>query len=112
MSENANFCLKNYSRTSFFVLEHPFLLWSILSCFITSYSVIEHPKNVEKIVIYQKCGCGCEVRPLQIGGAHMCACAPQSGRARCVRATQKTVATHTLEICHVAYLGNRKLEFQ
>ena len=42
--------------------------------------------------------CGCEVRPLQIGGAHTCACAPKSGRARCVRATQKKVATHTLHI--------------
>ena len=36
------------------------------------------------MLLYQKCGCKCEVRPLQIG------------RARCVRATQKTVATHTL----------------
>ena len=44
------------------------------------------------------CGFRCEVRPLQIGGAHTCACAPKSGRARCVRATQKTVATHTLPI--------------
>ena len=51
-------------------------------------------KNVEKMLM---CGCGCEVRPLQIGGAHTCACAPKSGHARCVRATQKTVATHTLE---------------
>ena len=33
-------------------------------------------------LIYQKCGCGCEVRPLQIGGAHTCA--SKSGRARCV----------------------------
>ena len=41
-------------------------------------------KSAEKISIYQKCGCGCEVRPLQIRGA------------RCVCATQKTVATHTL----------------
>ena len=44
------------------------------------------------------CGCGCEVRPLQIGGAHNCACGPKSGCARCVRATQKTVATHALLI--------------
>ena len=48
------------------------------------------------MLIYKRCGCGCEVRPPQIGGAHTCACAPKSGRARCVRATQKTVATHTL----------------
>ena len=27
-----------------------------------------------------------------------CACEPKSGRARCVRATQKKVATHALEI--------------
>ena len=40
------------------------------------------------MLIYQKCGCGCEVRPV---------CAPKSGRARCVLATQKTVATHTLD---------------
>ena len=37
--------------------------------------------------------CGCEVRPPYIGGAF----APTSGRARCVCATQKTVATHPLE---------------
>ena len=49
------------------------------------------------MLIYQRCGCGCKVRPLQIGGAHTCACAPKSGRARCVRATQKKVATHTLQ---------------
>ena len=42
------------------------------------------------------CGCGCEVRPLQIGSAHMCVCASKSGRARCVHATQKMVATHAL----------------
>ena len=48
-------------------------------------------KNVEKMLMY---GCGCEVRPLKIGGAHTCA--PKSGCARCVRATQKTVATHIL----------------
>ena len=30
--------------------------------------------------------CGCEVRPLKIGGAYTCACTPKSGRARCVRA--------------------------
>ena len=39
------------------------------------------------MLIYQKCGCGCEVRPVQIGGAHNCACAPKFGRARCVRAS-------------------------
>ena len=44
------------------------------------------------------CGCGCEVRPHQIGRAHTCACASKSGSAMCVRATQKTVATHTLII--------------
>ena len=30
------------------------------------------------------------------GGVHTCACAPKSGRARCVHATQKKVATHPL----------------
>ena len=55
------------------------------------------------MLIYQKCGCGCEVRPLQIGGAHTCVCAPKSGRARCVRATQKTVATHTLVFTNREY---------
>ena len=51
-------------------------------------------KIAEKMLIYQKCGC--EVRPLQIGGMHTCVCAPKSGGARCVRATQKMVATYTL----------------
>jgi hypothetical protein len=46
-------------------------------------------KSAEKRLIYQKCGCECEVRPLQIRGAHTCACAPVSGSARCVRATKK-----------------------
>ena len=41
-------------------------------------------------------GYGCKVRPLQIGGAHTCACGPKSGRARCVHVTQKMVATHAL----------------
>ena len=36
------------------------------------------------------------MRPLQIGYAHMCVSSPKSGRARCVRATQKMVATHAL----------------
>ena len=48
------------------------------------------------MLIYKRCGCGCKVQPPEIGGAHTCACEPKSGRARCVRATQKTVATHTL----------------
>lgn len=48
------------------------------------------------MLIYKRCGC--EVRPPQTGGAHTCACALKSGRARCVRATQKRVATHTLVI--------------
>ena len=52
---------------------------------------------MKKKLIYKRCGC--EVRPLQIGGAHTCAYAPNSGRARCVRATPpKTVATHPLVI--------------
>jgi hypothetical protein len=35
--KTATFCLKNYFRTrmSYLVLEHPFLLWNILSCFRT-----------------------------------------------------------------------------
>ena len=36
------------------------------------------------------------MRPPQIGGGHTCACVPKSGPARCMRATPKTVATHTL----------------
>ena len=66
------------------ILEHLFLLYNVLSCFRTSYFVLEHPKMLknclkfaekilkncgiffEKMLIYQKCGCGCEVRPLQI----------------------------------------------
>ena len=38
------------------------------------------------------------MRPLQIGGAHTCAFGPKPGRARCVRATQKMVTNHALEI--------------
>ena len=53
------------------------------------------------MLIYQKGGC--EVRPLQIGGAHTCACGPKSGCARCVRVTQKMVATHALEKSHNKY---------
>ena len=34
----------------------------------------------------------------------MSVCAPKSGRARCVRATQKTVATHTLK---KGFIGRR-----
>ena len=48
------------------------------------------------MLIYKRCGC--EVRPLQIGGAHTCAFGPKPGRARCVRATQKMVTNHALEI--------------
>ena len=62
------------------------------------------------MLIYQKCGCGCEVRPLKIGGAHMCARAHKSGRARFVRATQKTVATHTLKIISAQYNGTELIE--
>ena len=51
-------------------------------------------KSFEKMLIYKRCGC--EVRPPQIGGKHTCACAPKSGRAMWVRATQNRVATHTL----------------
>ena len=43
------------------------------------------------------------LRPLQIGVAHTCACALKSGRARCVRATQKTVATHPLSIFKIFF---------
>ena len=46
LPDNATFCLKNYSRTrmSYPVLEHPFLLWNVFSCFGSSYSVLEHTK--------------------------------------------------------------------
>ena len=74
------------------------------------------------MLIYKRCGCGCEVRPLQIGGAHTCACALNSGRARCMRATQKTVATHTLLItlklgklnltCLKVKIDNKPTEFR
>ena len=37
------FCFKNYFRTFFPVLEHPFLLWNILFWFGTSFSALEHP---------------------------------------------------------------------
>ena len=107
------FCLKNCSRTSFSVLEHPFLLWNILFCFQTFFSALkcsfflEHlikcwkfaENLLKKMLIYKRCGCRCEVRPPQIEGAHMCACAPKSGCARYMRATQKRVTTHTLILC-------------
>ena len=59
------------------------------------------------MLIYKRCGC--EVRPLQIGGAHTCACAPKSGRARCVRATQKMVATNNLPIRGVGGKNHEKI---
>ena len=37
------------------------------------------------------------MQAVQIGGVHMCACAPKCGHAMCVHATQKRVATHTLK---------------
>ena len=51
-------------------------------------------KNVEKMLIYQKCGW--EVWALQIEVVHMYACRSKSGCARYVRATKKRVVTHTL----------------
>ena len=51
------------------------------------------------MLTYKRYGSGCEVQPLQIGGAHTCACGPKPGRARCVRATQKMVTTHALVFC-------------
>ena len=36
--------------TNYPVLEHLFLLKNILSCFRTFYFVLEHPKNVEKLL--------------------------------------------------------------
>ena len=48
------------------------------------------------MLFFTQARCGCKVRPSWIGGAHRCAWAPKSGRARCVRAIQKTVATHPL----------------
>ena len=89
------------------VLEHLFLFQNILSCFKTFFLALECPilfqntlKNDENLLLIQK-RCGCKVRPPQIGGAHTCACTPKSGRARCVRATQKTVATHALYCIYV-----------
>ena len=38
-----SFCLKNYSRTFYPVLEHPFLLLNILSCFSTFFPALESP---------------------------------------------------------------------
>ena len=59
--------------------------------------MLKFAKNLlKKMLIYKRCECGCEVRPPQIGGAHTCACVLKFGRARCVRATQKMVTTHTL----------------
>ena len=37
LPENATFCLKNILE-----LEFPILIWNILSCFGSSYSVLEH----------------------------------------------------------------------
>ena len=78
-------------RTSFPVLEHLFLFWIILFCFRTSYSILEHHnlltitikilkscwKKFEKLMKKEwKVRVRCEVRPIQIGCAHTCACAP------------------------------------
>merc|ERR1719189_3521910 len=91
----AHFLHQNSQKNLFFVL--------IKNYFRISYPVLERPilfrtpkKLLKKMLIYKRCGCGCEVRPLKIGGAHTCACGPRSGHARCVRATQKMVATHAL----------------
>ena len=56
--------------------------------------------------IYKRCGCGCEVRPPKNWGARTCACEHKPGRARCVRATQKKVATHTLHIMYMDFDSN------
>ena len=102
----ATFCLKNYSRTSFLALERLFLFQNIFFYFRTLRMLKNCRTKIQKVV-EKMLLCGCEVRPLQIGGAHTCVCAPKAGRARCVRATQKTVATHTLfffkNVCPVHY---------
>ena len=49
-------------------------------------------KISEKMLIYQMCGCECEVREVQIGGEHNL-----DVLGACVR-PKKTVATHTLSI--------------
>ena len=90
------FLLKTIFRTSFPILEHLFLFYNtkhVEKLQEKDWKIAE--KKVEKMLM-----CGCEVRPLKIWGAHTCACAPKSGRARCVRATQKRVATHTLTITY------------
>ena len=99
--------------TRFSVLEHPFsnlehlfLFWNILSCFRMSY-FFGTPYffwKFAEIISKNYKRCGCEVRPPQIEGAHTCVCVPKSGRARCVRATQKTVTTHTLLFSWVKHL--------
>ena len=73
-------------RTSFPVLEHLFLFWIILFCFRTSYSILEHHilltitikilkscwKKFEKLMKKEwKVRVRCEVRPIQIGCAHL-----------------------------------------
>ena len=98
--EKAIFVLiKIYFRISYPVLEHPFLLQHLSFCFRTFFSALEllflfqnvlfcfrtpkiFEKLLKKMLIYKRCGC--EVRPLQIGGAHTCACGPKSGRVRCL----------------------------
>ena len=44
------FVLKTILECPYPVLEHLFLLWYVLSCFRTSYSVSEQQKNVEEML--------------------------------------------------------------
>jgi hypothetical protein len=49
-AKNALFFVKTTLERPYPVLEHPFLLWYILSCFRRSYSVSEQKKNVEELL--------------------------------------------------------------
>ena len=87
----AHFLGQTCQKMLLFVLKKGFQ--NIFSCFGASFPVLDHlilflntlnHKNAEKLLKKVrkidekrlKCGCGCEVRPLKIGCAHTCACAP------------------------------------
>ena len=112
-----SFSIGSFRRFAERPIKHPFLnpfrrcykriniSWVMkLSSYISSISRLLSNKKRERkmrssnIFALKRCGCVCEVRPPKNWSARTCACEPRSGRARCVRAKQKTVATQPLDI--------------